>query len=319
MSRSVPWLLLLYALPTKQATARIGLWRRLKRFGAVQLKTSAYVLPDEPVHAERFQWLAKQVRDSGGDATLIRVTEIEGMTAAEMIGLFNDARASEYKELMKTLGPFLARRAKRRKANHRDAERRDKSFVAALEKFRRRFSRIREMDYFGCPVAHDAQMLLRRAEDLMMSNARTMPRLSRERYSGRVWLTRPRPEIDRVGSAWLIGKFIDPRARFVFGTKAAAHAKSIPFDMSEGEFTHQGDDCTFETLLKRFGIGDRTAEQIGEMIHDADLEDGKFERGEGLGIDRVLKGWGRLGVSDHEILSRGSQCFDALYAELRRG
>jgi hypothetical protein len=88
--------------------------------------------------------------------------------------------------------------------------------------------------------------------------------------------------------------------------------------MLDAEFSHHGEDCTFETLLKRFRIQDKAAHKIGEMIHDADLDDDKFERTECIGIDRVLKGWAREGISDQEILRRGLQCFDGLYAFLRR-
>src|SRR5207248_3906646 len=102
-------------------------------------------------------------------------------------------------------------------------------------------------------------------------------------------VTRPRPEIDRVGSAWLIRKFIDPKAKFVFAKTVPANGRVVSFDMLDAEFSHQGDDCTFETLLKRFRIQDKIIHKMGEMIHDADLDDDKFERTECVGIDRVLK------------------------------
>src|SRR4051812_37291974 len=99
MNNISSWLLLLYGLPTKSSNARVNLWRKLKKFGAIQLKTSAYILPDEPVHYERYQWLATQIQDDGGEATLIRVAEIEGLRNEDIIRLFNEARAAEYREL----------------------------------------------------------------------------------------------------------------------------------------------------------------------------------------------------------------------------
>src|SRR5512140_3331644 len=93
------WLLLLYALPTRQNTERVNLWRKLKKFGAVALQTSGYVLPDDPTQFERLQWLSKEIRDAGGEATLIRVAEIDGMSNDAVVALFNEARAAEYKEL----------------------------------------------------------------------------------------------------------------------------------------------------------------------------------------------------------------------------
>src|SRR5512141_2190073 len=97
---STTWLLLLYALPTPRNAARVNLWRKLKKFGAVQLKTSGYVLPDEPTHLERFQWLAGQIRDAGGQATIIRVADIDGVSNEEVVNMFNDARTADYKELV---------------------------------------------------------------------------------------------------------------------------------------------------------------------------------------------------------------------------
>ena len=142
--------------------------------------------------------------------------------------------------------------------------------------------------------------------------------MKRKDYRGKTWQTRPRHEIDRAGSAWLIRKFIDLEASFVFSSKLPSRPDIIPFDMVEAEFSHHGDACTFEPLTKRFGIDDKAVRKIGEMIHDADLDDAKFQRVEGIGIDRVLKGWGKTAMPDDEILSRGFLCFDGLYEFLQK-
>ncbi len=102
------WLLLLYTLPTKRTTARVNLWRKLKKFGAVQLKTSGYVLPNDATQIERFQWLATQIRDAGGEATLVRVAQIEGMSNEQIVQMFNQARAAEYNVLIGTCRNALA-------------------------------------------------------------------------------------------------------------------------------------------------------------------------------------------------------------------
>ena len=303
------WLLLLYSLPSKKASGRVNLWRKLRKTGACALKTSAYVLPDEAAHVERFQWLVQQVRDEGGEATLARVTNIEGLSDEDLTRLFNEARAQDYAALIKPLNELIA--ANRRKPGE--------GFADALEKLQRQFQDVRAIDYFACPAAHDVEVLIQRAARLTEGRAKSPPTLDAKRYQRRVWLTRPRPQIDRVGSAWLIRKFIDPHAKFVFAPKPATHPDAIPYDMMDVEFTHQGDDCTFETLLKRFAIADSAARRIGEMIHDADLEDGKFQRPECSGLDLLFKGWARLGLSDAEILEKGFPCFDALHAALRKG
>src|ERR1700704_903823 len=105
ISKKTPgsWLFLLFNLPAKKSSDRVKVWRRLKKFGAIQLKTSTYVLPDEPAHYERFQWLAKEIVDTGGEATLVRVKDIEGMPHAGIVALFNEARARDYDELSEPL------------------------------------------------------------------------------------------------------------------------------------------------------------------------------------------------------------------------
>lgn len=298
------WLLLLYSLPTRQKTERVAVWRRLKKIGAIQIKTSTYLLPDNPPQYEHFQWLAQQIKDFGGDATLARVQEIEGLSNEKLIALFNRARDEEYSTIKKALHGLA--RGKKTPPERNAAE---------LERLTRQFRAIREVDFFQSPRGQDVQMLLRRVEG---SPKRALPRLDPKNYRGKTWLTRPRPEIDRVGSAWLIRRFIDSRAKFVFAATVPSNREIIPFDMVDAEFSHHGDNCTFETLIRRFGIEDKAVRKIAEMIHDTDLEDEKFQRPECIGIDRVLKGWAREGLPDHEILRRGFDCFDALYSFLQR-
>src|ERR1700757_1374066 len=299
------WLLLLFSLPTNRNTERVAVWRRLKKLGAVQIKTSTYLLPDAPAQYEQFQWLAQQIRDYGGDSTLVRAQEIEGLTKEKVIAMFNDARGKDYAELRKSLQDFIGRRKKT------DAE----TAAAELDRLTRRFREIREVDFFDSARGHDVAMLFRRAEG--RSRARQLAVLNGKQYQGKTWLTRPRPEIDRVGSAWLISKFIDRKPKFVFASTLEAIPNAIPFDMLDAEFSHHGNYCTFETLLRRFSISDKSLVKIGEMIHDADLDDARFQRVEAVGIDRVLKGWAKEGLSDQEILRRGFECFDALYVFLR--
>jgi hypothetical protein len=302
------WLLLMYGLPTKKGAARVNLWRQLKKCGALPLKTSAYLLPDKPEHHERLQWLAQQVRDGGGEATIIHVTEIEGLSDKDIVRQFNEARAADYTTLLAALAELISQNRKRP----------GESFMADLEKLTRQFEDIRKIDFFDCSRAQDAQMLLKRAAGLRDGKSKTSPLLAAKKYIGKTWLTRPRPEIDRVGSAWLIRKFIDPKAEFIFATDPAKHRNAIPYDMFEVEFSHHGDDCTFETLVKRFGITDKAVLKIAEMVHDADLEDGKFQTTGCVGIDQVLKGWAKSGLTDEELLKRGGECFDALHQQLRK-
>jgi hypothetical protein len=304
--KSTSWLLLLFSLPTNRNTERVAVWRRLKKLGAVQITTSTYLLPDRPAQYEQFQWLAQQIRDYAGDSTLVRAHEIEGLTKENVVALFNDARAKDYVELRKSLQAFLARQKRM------DAE----MATAKLERITRHFREIRKVDFFDSPRGHEIAMLLRRATG--PRRARQLETLDARQYQAKTWLTRPRPEIDRVGSAWLISKFIDRKPKFVFASSADVFPTAIPFDMLDAEFSHHGNCCTFETLSRRFAISDKSVGKIGEMIHDADLDDARFQRVEAVGIDRVLKGWAKQGLQDDEILRRGFECFDALYAFLQR-
>lgn len=307
-SRPAAWLLLLYALPTRQNTQRVKLWRKLRKFGAVPLQTSGYVLPDSPAQFERFQWLSREIRDAGGEATLIRVAEIDGMTNRAVVAMFNQARATEYKELSAACRQTF-------KGKRQAAE-----LVAELAKHQRRFEEIRAVDYFDSPGGDDARMMLQRAEQAL-SRAPAVASARREdpkQFVGKVWLTRPHPGIDRAGSAWLIRKFLDPKARFVFAKSPATRAEAVPFDMADVEFSHHGEDCTFETLVKRFGLTHRAVLRMAEMVHDADLEDDKFQRCECVGLNAVLSGWARTSLSDHELLEKGIECFEGLYQHLQQ-
>jgi hypothetical protein len=305
VKKKLTWLLLLVRLPATHTAERVAIWRKLKKSGAIQIQTSTYLLPDEPARYEAFQWLTQHIRDAGGNATLVRAREIEGLSNEKLISLFNAARAKEYAALRELVRSLAARKKRR------------PSFAGTLDRVRKQFREIRQMDFFDCPRAQDVEMLLRRLEGAEARDA-ILPKSKPRDYRNKTWVTRPRPEIDRVGSAWLIRKFVDPKARFVFAKTIPPNRSAISFDMLDGDFTHRGDDCTFETLIKSFRIQDNGVHKIGEMIHDADIDDAKFERTECVGIDRVLKGWAREGLSDQEILRRGLQCFDALYAFIRR-
>ena len=300
------WLLLLYSLPATHKAERVAVWRKLAKSGAVQFTTSTYVLPDRLPQYELFQWLAKQVRDYGGESTLIRAREIEGLSNRKLIDLFNSTREKEYTSLIQSL---------RKLAGQKN---RDGRSASELEKLKKEFRRIRAIDFFDSPRAQDTEVLLQRMQTSPQAKRMPAAKLQTKHYQNRTWVTRPRPEIDRVASAWLIRRFIDRKAKFGFAKNAASAANALPFDFPEGEFSHHGADCTFETLLRRFRIVDKALRKIGEMVHDADLEDEKFQRPECIGIDRVLKGWAKEGRADEQIVAQGAQCFDGLYAALQR-
>ncbi|MBX7209848.1 MAG: chromate resistance protein [Verrucomicrobiaceae bacterium] len=297
------WLLLLYGLSSKHGAARLALWRQLKRLGAVSLKTSAYVLPDRPELYESFQWLAQRVREQGGDATIVRAADVDGVSDAELVQMFQHARAEDYAQIIEEARPLMPSGKKGK----------SKASAEDIEKIAARFEAVKQVDYFDCPKSADVEHLLQRlSTNTALAQFKT---LTIKQYQGRTWLTRPRPEVDRVGSAWLIQRFIDPKAAFIFASEPRAHPEALPYDMPGVEFGHHGDDCTFETLVKRFAIEDSAVMHIGKIIHDADLSDGRYGTTEGAGLLAIFRGWAHLGWSDHDILARGFDCFEALHRQ----
>jgi hypothetical protein len=295
-----PWLLLLFSLPARRATQRVEVWRQLQRSGAIALHHSTYLLPDNAVNQEHFEWLATKIRDSGGEVSVASVAAIDGLPRGQLIERFREARARDYRSLLVEL----------RRATSAPSRRKN----AALARLRSRFEELIAIDFFHCPLQERVRGELERAAG--GSDRESAPgdkRLDRREYRRRLWVTRPRPGIDRSASAWLIRRFIDPAARFAFALETRRPRGAVPFDMFHGGFGHRGSDCTFETLQKLFRIRGARITRVAEVIHDADLADQKFGRREGFGMDEVLKGWARQGLPDREILERGIRMIEGLY------
>src|SRR6266853_2856330 len=302
---TIGWLLLTFTRPTKRASQRVDVWRKLQRYGTVPLGNSGYLLPNNPVNEERFQWLATAIRKYGGDASIVHVQRIDDISTPQLIGRFAEARAREYQELIRQLQEFSDMpRAKRA--------------LGRFSRLRSRFQEIVEVDFFHSPLQRRVGELLANADAARLTaKPSEKPKIDARKYKNRVWVTRPKPGVDRCASAWLIRRYIDAKARFVFAPEERVPSGAIPFDMfQQNGFGHRGDNCTFETLQKDFGIRDHKVKFISEVVHDADLADDKFGRKEGYGIDEVLKGWARQGIPDQELLDRGMQLIEGLYHSL---
>jgi hypothetical protein len=287
------WLVLLFSLPAKKAATRVEVWRRLKKYGAVALDGGGYVLPSSDDRREQFEWIAGNVRRAGGSASVLQVTSVGHLSNDELRGIFLKAREADYRELMKQYNALGS---------------------TGVEVVRGRLSKrlleVIAIDFFESPLQATARGLFAERSTQMEKPGKAV----HGKFTSRVWVTRPRPKIDRVASAWLIKKFIDKHATFAFADDPSAVPNAVAFDMYQAEgFGHRGDDCTFETLLKEFRLKDKALQTIGEIVHDADLGDEKFGRAEGIGILAVLKGWLADGVSDQDMLKRGGELMEALW------
>jgi hypothetical protein len=300
----VPWLLLVFSLPAKSASQRVEIWRKLQRYGMLPLRSSGYVLPNSAVNQERMEWLATAIRTYQGQASVAQVRAFDDLPEKELKQLFVEARSRDYQKLLHEAKKMLTLPSSRRPAGR-------------LNRIRRRMVEVQDIDFFENPLRTKLENLLAQADESEAAKSSHKSKAKTSEYLNRLWITRPRPGIDRVSSAWLIRRFIDSKARFVFGPDPNSHPDAIPFDMfCQQGFGHRGEDCTFETLCKQFSIRDSKVKRIAQVIHDADLGDEKFGRSEGLGLDKVLNGWAKQDLPDDELLQRGMDLIEGFYESL---
>jgi len=305
-------LLLLVGMPPVPSSLRVRVWRRLRALGAVALKRSAYLLPDTPDRYEDFQWLAQEIQREGGEATLVRVQQIENLPEPDVMRLFHEPRDTDYRHL-------AGRYRKMLQTLDRKSAAASKRVHEELARLQKDHQRIRDIDFFDAPGGAEVRRLeealamrTRRPETTRRADPR--PTLDLSTLRGRRWVTRPRPHVDRVASAWLIKRFIDPEATFVFAVPAEFPAGAIPFDAPGVELSHHGEDCTFETLVKRAHLRDRRLVRLAEIVHEADLRDGKYPHEEARGIDVAIRALLAAVSDDHQVLAHGTALFEGLYA-----
>jgi len=313
------WLTLLTTLPPTPTRHRVGVWRKLQRMGAVRLRGAGWILPENPETTELFQWLVQEIHSVRGEATLLRVDRVEPITDKDIVGLFHKTRAVEYHVVIEGCREIL-RHLDRYQTHHR---RGIPKLRTKLDAMKRELDRVQGIDYLKAPAGERARSVWETtAKRLRAVESRPHAPRGQRRGAlpprGSTWVTRPRPHIDRIASAWLIKRFYDPEAKFEFADAADAARKGTPFDVLGAEFGHHGDDCTFETLVKRFGIKDRRVKVIAEIVHEADLHDGKFTRNEAAGVDLAINGLVEAVPDDHDLLARGTALFDGLYAVLKQ-
>jgi hypothetical protein len=317
------WLLLIHQIPPKPPYFRAKVLRRLNRLGAIAIKNSVYVLPRTEQAREDFNWLAREITTEGGEATLCEAAFASGLRDDQIEALFHSARQTDYADVAEEARE-VARDLPRRLA--RDDERRA-TVEAEIARLRKRTEEIRAIDFFDAPGREAAEsavtMLARRlhkGEPPEKARDGGAPLLRREDYRGRTWVTRKNVHVDRIASAWLVRRYVDPDAifKFVPGNGYRGELGEITYDMFEADFTHVGDACTFEVLVDRFGLKEAGLGALAEIVHDIDVKDGKFERPEAPGVAALVAGIALSERDDEARISLGGRMLDALVELYRR-
>jgi hypothetical protein len=313
MSSPTRWLLLIHQIPPKPGYLRVKVWRRLQQLGAVALKNSVYVLPQNEQTMEDFQWVRREIETGGAEASICEASFLEGVSNPQVEALFHAARDAEYGDIVGELTRVMRSRPAESDQRHRQVER-----------LRKRFDAVAGIDFFGAPGREAAEGLLGKAERALLSESKEATvkkpgKKTAKHPSGGTWVTRSDIHVDRIASSWLIRRFIDSTAKFKFVPAKGYEPRSgeFRFDMFEAEYTHEGDRCTFEVLMRSFDLTDRGLEPLAEIVHDLDFKDDKFGRDEAPGVARVLAGLYATEDDDSRRLSRGSEVFESLYQSFK--
>ena len=313
------WLLFIMQLPTRPVAPRIRLWRRLQQLGSVALRGSVYVLPNNAQAREDFEWLRGEVTAAGGQASIMAAQALTEAEHETIVRAFRDARSQDFKSLTAEVNRVAASRKDLSSIARRAAERTLRSAQQKLTELEAiDFGGSRERDAAAAAVSALAARLAPAGRNQAMTKKPQRP--TPHEFHARTWVTRPRPGVDRMSSAWLIRRFIDPRARFAFrASNPSPRSRDVAFDMFGVEFGHQGDRCTFEVLASRFGIDDPGVRRIGEIVHDVDLKDTRYGHPESAGVNELVEGLRRAHADDQTLLEHGMTMFGGLFESFREG
>ncbi len=309
------WLLFVHQLPSHPSNLRVATWRRLQQLGAIPLKQAVYVLPDTPASREDFEWLRTEVKAAGGEASVFAADNVDAWSDDALVEEFRRSRQEAYAALARDAADALKRAsgARRPRGTRAPAVRR------LLDILRERLSAIEAVDFFGSAGRDRVIALLEQLEERASGARRSSPLSPPESgaiasYHDRLWITRPRPGVDRMASAWLIRRFIDEQARFGFAAdRESVPEHGVPFDMFGVEFSHRGDGCTFETLCAVFGLHEPALSRIAGIVHDLDLKDGRFGAPECNTVGAMIDGLQLAYRDDEALLAQGITLFDSLY------
>lgn len=310
----------MHQLPSNPSNLRVRTWRRLQQLGAIPLKQAVYVLPDTPAGREDFEWLKTEVNDAGGSASLFAADTVDSWSDDALVEEFRRSRQDAYAALARDVQNTVKRAGRSRRPRGTRAP----AVQRLTASFRTRLTAIEAIDFFGSAGRDRVLTLL---DALEGPAARGRGRAASgsaggaelPAYRGRLWVTRPRPGVDRMASAWLIRGFIDPDARFGFATdRAAVPDDGVPFDMFGVDFSHQADGCTFETLCVTFGVRNAAVSRIAAIVHDLDLKDERFGAPEADTVAAMIEGLQLAHTDDDVLLDHGMTLFDSLYRAFER-
>jgi hypothetical protein len=312
------WLLLIHQIPPKPNALRVKIWRRLQQVGAVAVKQSVYVMPFSEQSQEDLSWTLKEIVDGGGDASISEVRFLEGLTDEQVISLFQTARKSDYEKIIQDANLLLTDWSSG-KIDPKDPTVRG---FAQVSKLQRRFNDVAAIDFFNASERGKAEILIKDLAVRLSGEGSDSSAIKDElaELRGNVWVTRKNLFVDRFACGWLIRRFVDKAAVFKFVDADTYRPKTseMRFDMFDGEYTHEGDQCTFEVMIKRFGLQDRGLFPLSEIIHDIDLKDNKYGRVETHGLNALLTGLAASQPDDDQRMTEGIQIIEKLYAYFQR-
>jgi hypothetical protein len=303
------WLLFLHQLPGSPSNLRVRTWRRLQQIGALPIGQALYALPDSPNAREDFEWLKTEIQAAGGQAHVFAADAVDSWSNDALIEQFRRSREESYNRLARDADQVLKRLSRRSRA---ELPRR------VIQPLKERLAAIEQVDFFGSAGRDRVIALVQQIEQRATADRRGIASVATTQtlrsYTGRTWVTRPRPGVDRMASAWLIQRFIDTEATFGFAAdRDAAPSDAIPFDMFGVEFSHQGDGCTFETLCSTLGITEPAVGRLAQIVHDLDLKDGRYGAPEAAAVGIIIEGLQLAHVDDQTLLAQGMALFDSLY------
>jgi hypothetical protein len=308
------WYLLIHQIPAKPLYLRAKIRKRLASLGAVALKDSVYVMPAQKLLLPRLQEIAEEARSGGADAYILLASFVDAGTRDALIASFRGQRTADYEALAQDTRAWAAELKRRSHVATPEG-----AFRARLARAKKRLSAIREIDFFDSPARGEAEAILAAFEGQLLPEPARAPAARHPDLVGRTWVTRRGIQVDRIASAWFIRRFLDAKARLRFIDPGAdeVQAEEIRFDMVDGDFTHEEDRCTFETLVLRTGIKDPALTRLAEVVHDIDIKDGKFGHPETSGVQQLLLGMLMANRDDEARLDRGFALFDDLYQSFR--